>query len=416
MRRPSITVITLVLGACIAAAALGGPAATFGARTHEDPPSGIAPGTAFAAFEAQVLTRPQAVLATDGKRHIAYELVLTGSTSASLKVTRVKVRDADSKRTLLTLSGKALASHLTTIGDTETPLKGSIVGGSESAVLWLDVRLPARGPRPARLDHVVTGVVQVKGGKGPAVTSVLTPVRTDRSAPLVLGPPVGGGGRWFASDGCCNDYTHHRWGMLSVNGDLQVPQRFAIDWYVLDEQHRSWVGDPSKLSNYLTYGRPVIAAADGVVVAARDGISETTSAPNPPPIPPIDQTVGNNVILRVAPGLFLLHGHMQPGSVRVRRGQRVKRGDVLGLIGSSGNSSTPHLHFQVDTTPTFFPTDSVPYVFDRFDLVGQITERIWDDDLGLQPTPVLPFAPARDPGPRRNEMPLDRNVIVFPAS
>jgi murein DD-endopeptidase MepM/ murein hydrolase activator NlpD len=153
-----------------------------------------------------------------------------------------------------------------------------------------------------------------------------------------------------------------------------------------------------------------------VVVAARDGIPETTSAPNPPPIPPIDQTVGNNVILRVAPGLFLLHGHMQPGSVRVRRGQRVKRGDVLGLIGSSGNSSTPHLHFQVDTTPTFFPTDSVPYVFDRFDLVGQITERIWDDDLGLQPTPVLPFAPARDPGPRRNEMPLDRNVIVFPAS
>ena len=202
--------------------------------------------------------------------------------------------------------------------------------------------------------------------------------------------------------------------MVSVNGELLVPQRFAIDWYALDDQHRSWVGDPSKLSNYLTYGRPVIAAADGVVVAARNDVPETTSAPGPPPVPPITETVGNDVILRVAPGVFLLHGHMQPGSVRVRVGQRVKRGDVLGLIGSSGNSTTPHLHFQVLTRPTFFPADSTPFVFDRFELVGRITERIWDDDLGLQPTPVLPFAPARRPGLRRNAMPLDRDVIVFP--
>ena len=405
-----------LIAAAIASIALAAPASALAAQEDQAAPSGIRSGTAFAALEAQVLTQPQAVLGTDGRRHIAYELVLTGTTSASLKVTRVRVRDAETERPLLTLSGKALASHLTTLGDTETPLKGGIVGGSESAVVWLDVRLPRRGRLPARLDHVVTGVVQVKGGKGPVVTGVLTPVRTERRAPVVLGPPVGGGGTWFASDGCCTNYTHHRWGMLSVNGALAVPQRFAIDLYVLDDQHRSWIGDPSKLANYLTYSRPVIAAADGVVVAATDGFPETTSAPEPPPIPPIDETVGNMVILRISAGLFLLHGHMQPGSVRVRPGQRVKRGDVLGLIGSSGNSSTPHLHFQVDTTPTFFPTDSVPYVFDRFELVGQITERIWDDDLGLQPTPVLPFAPARNPGVRRNEMPLDRNVIVFPAS
>ena len=402
-----------LIAAAVAAAALGGAVAT-GPAAAEDPPGGIAPGTAFAAVEAQVLTRPQPVLAADGRRHIAYELVLTGTTSATIRITKVAVRDAGRKRVLLTLSGKRLRSHLTTIGETEKPLKGGIIGPSESAVVWLDVSLPATAPRPARLDHLVTGQLRLKGGKGPVLTSDLTPVRTDRRAPVVLGPPVGGGGTWFASDGCCDDYTHHRWAMVSVNGELLVPQRFAIDWYALDDQHRSWVGDPSKLSNYLTYGRPVIAAADGVVVAARNDVPETTSAPGPPPVPPITETVGNDVILRVAPGVFLLHGHMQPGSVRVRVGQRVKRGDVLGLIGSSGNSTTPHLHFQVLTRPTFFPADSTPFVFDRFELVGRITERIWDDDLGLQPTPVLPFAPARRPGPRRNAMPLDRDVIVFP--
>ncbi len=180
--------------------------------------------------------------------------------------------------------------------------------------------------------------------------------------------------------------------MISINGDLLVPQRFAIDWYALDDQHRSWVGDPSKLTSYLTYLRPVVAAADGVVVSARNDVPETTSIPNPPPVPPITETVGNAVILRVAPGAFLLHGHMVPGSVRVRPGQRVKRGDVLGLIGSSGNSSTPHLHFQVLTTPTFFPADSTPFVFDRFELVGQITEA----DLGRRPRPPAdPRAPLR---------------------
>jgi hypothetical protein len=405
-----------LIGAAIVAIALALPASAAAAQQDQAASGGIRPDTTFAAFQAEVLTRPQAVLGTDGRRHIAYELVLTGTTSASLRVTRVQVRDAATERVLVSLAGASLATRLTKIGETETPLKGQVINGSETAVVWLDVGLPARGPVPARLDHVVTGVIQAGRGKGPTITGVLTPVRTLRRAPVVLGPPVGGGGTWFASDGCCTNYSHHRFGIASINGALQVPQRFAIDWYVLDDQHRSWLGDPSRLTSYLTYLRPVIAAADGVVVSARNDIPETTSIPNPPPVPPIAETVGNAVILRVAPGAFLLNAHMVPGSVRVRPGQRVKRGDVLGLIGSSGNSSTPHLHFQVLTTPTFFPADSTPFVFERFELVGQITRRIWDDDLGLQPTPVLPYAPARNPGVRSDQMPLDRNVIVFPTA
>jgi hypothetical protein len=63
------------------------------------------------------------------------------------------------------------------------------------------------------------------------------------------------------------------------------------------------------------------------------------------------------------------------------------------------------------TAPTFFPTDSPPNVFDHFELVGQVTERIWDDVIGLQPTGTLPYMPASDAGPRTSQMPLDRNVI-----
>jgi murein DD-endopeptidase MepM/ murein hydrolase activator NlpD len=166
-----------------------------------------------------------------------------------------------------------------------------------------------------------------------------------------------------------------------------------------------------QLSSYFTYRQPVLASADGTVVSVLDGLPNNPDLPYPPPIPPIDETVGNYVIVKLADNIFLLYAHLDPGSVRVSVGEAVSRGQVLGVIGTSGNSTVPHLHFQVMTTPTFFPTDSPPYLFDHFDLVGQVTERIWDDILGLQPSGTLPYSAAPDAGARTNQMPLDRNVI-----
>jgi murein DD-endopeptidase MepM/ murein hydrolase activator NlpD len=176
---------------------------------------------------------------------------------------------------------------------------------------------------------------------------------------------------------------------------------------------RAWVGDPSKITSYFSYRQPVIAAAPGTVVDSRDGLPNNTALPDAPPPLPIDQTVGNHVTVQIGPGLFVLYAHLDPGSVKVHIGDRVTRGQLLGLIGTSGFSSTPHLHFQIMTTPEFYPTDSVPYVFDRFQLLGRVPDRIWDDNLGLQPTGTLPFVPAKPAGLHRDELPLDRDVVRF---
>jgi hypothetical protein len=76
-------------------------------------------------------------------------------------------------------------------------------------------------------------------------------------APLKLGPPVRSG-IWVADEGCCDIDTHHRRGLLTVDGDVVVPQRFAIDWMMLDSRHRAWVGNPADLSSYFSYGQPLI--------------------------------------------------------------------------------------------------------------------------------------------------------------
>jgi murein DD-endopeptidase MepM/ murein hydrolase activator NlpD len=157
----------------------------------------------------------------------------------------------------------------------------------------------------------------------------------------------------------------------------------------------------------------VIAAAPGTVVASRNDLPNNPEVPNPGPRPPLDEGVGNFVIEKIAPGVYVLYGHLDPGSVTVKTGEKVSRGRRLGRIGTSGNSVTPHLHFQLLTEPTFFPSDSQPYVFEKFALIGHVPDRIWDDNLGLQPTGQLPVTPASSGGVHSKQLPLDRTLVRF---
>jgi hypothetical protein len=286
-----------------------------------------------------------------------------------------------------------------------------VLPSSGTSMVWTNATAPSRDAIPRRLDHRIVGTLLV-GGQSRPFESVVSRLRDSRDRPVVLGPPLAPG-RWLVSDGCCANYTHHR-NVLAPNGELMVPQRFAIDFFSLDDQNRTWIGDPSQLDSYLSYEEPTLAAADGTVVVAFDGVPDHSPPPQPPTIPPIEETVGNHVILKVSKHVYLLYAHMKPGSIQVEVGLRLRRGQQIGLVGTTGNSTTPHLHFQVLTTPTFFPADSTPYVFERFDVVGYLTERIWDDNIGLQPTGTLPVTPAPQPFRRERAMPLDRDVIVFP--
>jgi murein DD-endopeptidase MepM/ murein hydrolase activator NlpD len=119
------------------------------------------------------------------------------------------------------------------------------------------------------------------------------------------------------------------------------------------------------------------------------------------------------VIVRIGPGIHLIDAHMRPGSVRVRVGERIRRGQVLGELGNSGASATPHLHLQVQIG-RFFLSDGLPFVFDRFEFLGRITDTFWDGDLGPRPDGQLTFVPAREAGARRREMSLDHDVVRFP--
>lgn len=119
--------------------------------------------------------------------------------------------------------------------------------------------------------------------------------------------------------------------------------RYALDFIFLDTEGKSHRGDGDKPEDYYIWGTPVLAVAAGRVVAAVDGFSDN------PPYQSWDEKApsGNYVILDHDNGEFSEYSHFQKGSIAVKVGQAVERGQALGLVGNSGYSYEPHIHFQL---------------------------------------------------------------------
>jgi murein DD-endopeptidase MepM/ murein hydrolase activator NlpD len=76
--------------------------------------------------------------------------------------------------------------------------------------------------------------------------------------------------------------------------------------------------------------------------------------------------MGNFIVLALGDGQFAQYVHLQPGSVQVRAGDRVKQGQLLGRVGNSGDARWPHLHFQVADNPDILASEGLPYLVDQF--------------------------------------------------
>jgi hypothetical protein len=240
------------------------------------------------------------------------------------------------------------------------------------------------------------GIVQTSQTGG--VVSVST-----RPAP-VIGPPLEGAG-WVAFNGCCKDVPHRRAG-IPVNGVLYVSQRFAIDWIKIDANSQQSNGDSNKNENWPTYGQKAIAVMDAKVVSVLDGLPERV--PNAlPPDTTMQNVTGNHVILDLGRGYYAFYAHLQPGSLKVRVGDRVKRGQVLALLGNSGNTTAPHLHFHVSDGIGPLSSQGLPYVIDGFTARGVAT------DVTEQGKLVWTALPPQQ-ATQRATLPMNGYVVDFP--
>jgi hypothetical protein len=226
----------------------------------------------------------------------------------------------------------------------------------------------------------------------------------------VVGPPLRGS-NYLAADSCC-DATRHTRATLPINGRVWLAQRYAVDYEQLDAKNRIWSGKKREnLDNYTIYGKKAIAAADGKVVKVIDGLPEQVPGTFPEGIS-IEEADGNAVILDIGGGNYALYAHFQPGSIRVMEGERVQQGDVLALVGNSGNSLAPHLHFHVMSTPLSLASNGLPYEVDSFTVTGRSPGTEAFDEAEAEGTP-LEITPVNPPKSVTDAMPLDQRVVDF---
>ena len=238
-------------------------------------------------------------------------------------------------------------------------------------------------------------IVRTLTATGPAID-------IDRHEPVVIEPPLRGGG-WLAFNACCTT-TAHRTFLLPTNGDLHAVETFAIDWVRFVDGAPA-TGDGSQVSDYYGYGQTIYSATDGEIVHVRNDMADAPineSGGGNDTVTNSSDYGGNGVVVKIADGQYALYGHMIAGSVIPEVGDDVEAGDELGKLGSTGNSTVPHLHFGIQETADAFGSDSVPYVIDSYTLTGTATFSA-DGELTVTPSDAS----------QEDTLPLANDIVDF---
>lgn len=231
-------------------------------------------------------------------------------------------------------------------------------------------------------------------------------VRVDARPPVVFGPPLVGG-PWAAV--YRGDWPRgHRRVFYTVNGITRLPGRHTIDFMKLDDQGRTAAADADVVAAVFGYGADVLAVADATVAATRDGVAEPARVSAREQRHADDAAAGNFVSLDLGDGRVAVFEHLKTGSVKVRQGQRVRRGDVIAALGFTGSSTGPHLHLHLGDAASPLAAEGLPFVFDAFRVLGRYAdigmigrERWLAEGVGARtnerpsPIAVVDFGPAR---------------------
>ena len=316
----------------------------------------------FPPIQLQVRTPLEpTVLPSAGRAYLVYELHLQNFSAETMTLRGIEVVDASQPAAgpVAHINEAQLGLRLrsVTLGDHAGDVRKLASG--QGSVAFLCLAFDASVPVPTRLRHRV--LLDGAAVDGPVIGTRATPMR-------VLGAPVAGAN--WSPDNNPSLHSHHRMGLWVVGGTAQISRRYAIDWKKYGKDGKSWSGDQRDVRAYHAYGDKTVAVADGVVVAAQDGYPDNiprTPAGFEPAVPvTMESIAGNRVVLDIGGGQFAYYAHLKPGSVRVKAGDRVRRGQLLAEVGNSGDARQPHLHFQLTNNADIMASEGLPHVFDRY--------------------------------------------------
>lgn len=170
-------------------------------------------------------------------------------------------------------------------------------------------------------------------------------------------------GAWVAVNGGVTKEFSHSWDVNS--------QRYAYDFIILDSDGKSYSGNAAVLSDYYCYGKEILAPADGSVIEVRIDCGDSKIMGSGKPDPLIKDIRGNYIVIQHAENEYSCLAHLMPNSISVSIGEQVKRKQQIALCGNSGNTSEPHLHFQIQNGKSFFNSVGLPIHFECIEAMPQ---------------------------------------------
>ena len=373
---------------CLTLVAVGAPASAATAQGIQFPP-----------FLELRVPKPPTVATGEGGQFLAYEVHVTNFVPQPITLKKLDVMTGSSDhRVLLSISDSALIRAVTRPG--MAPAGGVErlkVNGGTRAVVFVWLPLEAGAP-PTSIQHHLT----IESGSGDSVRTqeldgAVVPVTQQAVA---IGPPLRGG-PWLTGNGPAAESGHRR-SLIPISGTPSIAQRFAIDFVKIGDDDKTFTGDQLKNENYHAEGNDALAVANGTVVEVKDSIPENVPGITSRAVPITLVTVGgNHVIIDIGGGYYAFYAHLKPGGVKVKLGDKVKRGQVIGIVGNTGNSTEPHLHFHVSDGNSPLGSEGVPYRIDSFEIVGHCK----NFNMGCQRSTAVT---------RKGEVPLANTLIRFP--
>ncbi|MCL2574796.1 MAG: M23 family metallopeptidase [Defluviitaleaceae bacterium] len=161
-------------------------------------------------------------------------------------------------------------------------------------------------------------------------------------------------GKWTVFNGGVTKDLSHSWDIIS--------QRYAYDFIIMDDEGKSFNDDNTSLQSYFCYGKNVVAPADGIVVKVSNKHKDSRANGTKVFCDTWDIR-GNFIVIKHAEGEYSLCAHLVPHSITVQKGEKVTQGQIIAKCGNSGNTSEPHLHFQLQTGKSFFTSAGLPISF-----------------------------------------------------
>jgi murein DD-endopeptidase len=332
---------------------------------------------------------PAPVPMQDGRWLLVYHLFLSSWAYTPLTLEEFQVLDARSKTVVLRYGESELSERDGNGARFPTvPAGRSLTEGherelqpGESAAIVVFASFDSFDSIPPALEHrlifaddprVLLRRESIQDADRNFVVSC-APVQVRNEAPLVVGAPLRGG-PWVCANGPVTGSAHMNF--VIRDGQARLPQQFGFDFFKVDADGNVMPHPvPDELTNemFYCYLADVIAVADGEVTALKTDVATNTPHADGSILAPItrENGAGNLIGIRIDGEHYAFYAHLEPGSIRVELGQKVKKGDVIAKIGNTGNATGPHLHFHVCDSNNLNGSQGLPYVLERFELEGK---------------------------------------------